>query len=217
MAIEILRTCVAHEIHHDLESFFWLLIWVVLRHTAHSHRSDPDMFVELFGPCTELSSAAAKFNFLGTPRPDWKVPGNEPLNTLIAKFKVLVADQNPLIGATNSPAPIYLTYERVVALFDEALAKDTWPVGDKALTFSLPKGKNSSHSDRSDRTTGSKRVRDDADLDDPFAMPGPAPKRVQVFSPLRNEVGNADEEVDGEAGGEVDGEANDEADGETDG
>ena len=137
MAIEILRMCVAHDVHHDLESFFWLLIWVVLRHTAHSHRSDPEMFVELFGPHTELSSAAAKFNFLGTPRPDWKVPGNEPLSTLITKFKVLVANQNPLIGADNSPDPIYLTYESVVALFDEALTKTTWPVGDKALPFSL--------------------------------------------------------------------------------
>ena len=187
-----------------------------MRHIAHSHRSDPEMFVELFGPHTELSSAAAKFNFLGTPRPDWKVPGNEPLNTLITKFKDLVADQNPLTSGMNPHPPVYLTYESVVALFDEALAKNTWPVGDKALPFLLPSGKNSSQSDRSNRATGSKRVRDDADLDDPFAMPGPAPKRVQVLSPLRHEVGDAEGEADGEAGDEVDGEANDEADGEAD-
>ena len=45
-------------------------------------------------------------------------------------------------------------------------------------------------------------------MDDPFAMPGPAQKRVQVLSPLRNEVGYAEGEADGEAGGEVNAEAN---------
>ena len=170
----------------------------------------------LFRSHTEKSSAAAKRDFLETLQPDWEVPGNEPLNTLIAKFRDLAADQNPPGGGSNRQTPVYLTYESVVALFGEALAKNTWPVGDKALPFSLPKGKNSSQSDRGDRATGSKRVRDDADLDDPFAMPGPAPKRVQVLSPLRNEVGNAEGEADGEAGDEVDGEANDEADGEAD-
>ena len=153
------------------------MIWVVLRHTAHTHRCDPDMFVKLFGPHTQKSSAAAKNNFLATSQ-DWKVLGNEPLSTLITIFEDLVADQNPPGSGTNPRTPVYLTYESVVALFDEALAKNTWQVGDKALAFSLPSGKNSSQSDRSNRATGSKRVRDDADLDDPFAMPGPAPKRV---------------------------------------
>lgn len=201
MAIEILRTCVGHDVRHDLESFFWLLIWVVLRHTAHSQRSDPQMFMDLFGSCTEKDSAGAKWVFLGASQPDWKVPGNEPLSTLITKFKVLVANQNPLIGADNSPDPIYLTYESVVALFDEALTKTTWPVGDKALPFSLPKDKKSSRSDRGERVIGSKRVRDDAEDDDPISMLQPALKKAQVFSPLRNEVGGADK--DDEAGGAV--------------
>ena len=81
-------------------------------------------------------------------------------------------------SGTNPRTPVYLTYESVVAVFDEALARNTWPVGDRALPLSFPEGKNTSQADRSDHATGSKRVRDDSDLDDPFAMPGPAPKRV---------------------------------------
>ncbi|KAI0733683.1 hypothetical protein C8Q72DRAFT_966962 [Fomitopsis betulina] len=34
MAIEILKTNVTHDVRHDLESFFWLLLWAVLRYTT---------------------------------------------------------------------------------------------------------------------------------------------------------------------------------------
>ncbi|GBE86255.1 hypothetical protein SCP_0901340 [Sparassis crispa] len=39
MAIEFLgrHTPIVHEVHHDLESFYWLLIWLVLRHTNDDH------------------------------------------------------------------------------------------------------------------------------------------------------------------------------------
>ena len=114
MAIGILRTCIAHDVHHNLEFFFWLLIWVVLRYTSHSHRCGPDMFVKPFGPHTQKSSAAAKNNFLATSQ-DWKVLGNEPLNTLITIFRDLVADQKPPGSGTNPRTPVYLAYESVVA------------------------------------------------------------------------------------------------------
>ena len=199
MAIEILRTRVGYNVHHDVESFFWLLIWVVLRHTAHSQRSDPQIFMETFDSHTEMRSAGAKCNFLGIAQPDWAVPGNEPLSTLIAKFKDLTADQNPLGSGTRPRTPVYLTYESVLALFDEALVKKTWPVGDRTLPFPLPQDKNSSRSDKGDCVTRSKRVRDDAEVDDRVSMPQPVQKRIQVFSPLGNEVSDKDhgDEADG--------------------
>jgi hypothetical protein len=38
MAIELLeKENTRHELHHDLESFYWLLTWIILRYTAHNH------------------------------------------------------------------------------------------------------------------------------------------------------------------------------------
>jgi hypothetical protein len=38
MAIELLdKANTRHEVHHDLESFYWLLTWITLRYTAHNH------------------------------------------------------------------------------------------------------------------------------------------------------------------------------------
>jgi hypothetical protein len=40
MAIELLeKENTRHELHHDLESFYWLLTWMILRYTAHNHKN----------------------------------------------------------------------------------------------------------------------------------------------------------------------------------
>ncbi|KAK6997450.1 Pkinase-fungal domain-containing protein [Favolaschia claudopus] len=52
MAIEILKAAMTtelkHDLHHDLESVFWLLIWIILRHTDHGHPSGALACVDLF-------------------------------------------------------------------------------------------------------------------------------------------------------------------------
>ncbi|KAJ7729683.1 hypothetical protein DFH07DRAFT_895508, partial [Mycena maculata] len=37
MAIAIIGNFATHGPHHDLESFYWLLVWMILRHTNHTH------------------------------------------------------------------------------------------------------------------------------------------------------------------------------------
>ena len=37
MAVEILSTYVAHDVRHDLESFFWVLTWFVATHNPIQH------------------------------------------------------------------------------------------------------------------------------------------------------------------------------------
>lgn len=148
-----------------------------------------------------MDQLGSKRDFFGNPMQDWEMPGNKPLNTLIKKLKALVGDQNPSQFITDPRPPVYLTYESVLAIFNEALADESWPANDKILSFSLPKTRNSSQSEKGSRAgpTG-KRVRDDADWDDAFAMPPePAPKRVQLCSPLCDEVSGADDEADGDA------------------
>lgn len=38
MAMEVIFFAgTIHDVRHDLETFFWLLVWVLLRHTNHEH------------------------------------------------------------------------------------------------------------------------------------------------------------------------------------
>ncbi|EPS93540.1 hypothetical protein FOMPIDRAFT_93727 [Fomitopsis schrenkii] len=132
MAIEILRSHVAHDVRHDLESFFWLLLWVILRYTRTTRYLVHDLYINVFGAQTDDSSALSKEGFLFRML-DWEVKDNKPLTTLLSKFKDIVADQN----FVRSKIP--LTYESVLTLFDEALASPGWPTeDDHARPFKMP-------------------------------------------------------------------------------
>ena len=136
MAIEILETHVAHDVRHDLESFFWLLLWVVLRYTITTCHPPYEIYVTIFGAQTDSISAAIKTNFLLKDM-EWEVKDNKPLTTLIRKYKQLC------FMSTKRPSEpegrvVPLTYEAVLELFDEALADPDWPQDDHALPFKMP-------------------------------------------------------------------------------
>ncbi|KAH9930114.1 uncharacterized protein B0H18DRAFT_1209606 [Fomitopsis serialis] len=194
MAIEILLTYVVHDVRHDLESAFWLLLCMILRHTKHTSSPQYMLYLRVFGAENELDSAGRKQVFLSGPM-EWEIKDNKPLTTLVRKFKTLCKNNLPNYDDPSSVIP--LTYESVLSLFDEALADPSWPENDCALPFKLPRD----DSDIASATGGSgksrqrkKRDRDpdqktdsDEDEGDPF---GPrAAKRTQVGSLLRNEVG----------------------------
>ncbi|PCH39188.1 hypothetical protein WOLCODRAFT_158728 [Wolfiporia cocos MD-104 SS10] len=53
------KICADHQAHHDLESFFWLLVWVVLRHTHHDRKGTS---AKLFGSITPHDARERKEN-----------------------------------------------------------------------------------------------------------------------------------------------------------
>ncbi|KAH9838663.1 uncharacterized protein C8Q71DRAFT_856596 [Rhodofomes roseus] len=138
MAIEILCSYVAHDIRHDLESVFWLLLCMVLRHTRHTCYPAYQLYIFIFGASTEYESAMHKRGFL-TESMEWEVEGNKPLTTLIRKYKHLCCCNIP-----SDDEAIPLTYESVLDLFDEALADVSWPENDRALPFKIPGDSNDS-------------------------------------------------------------------------
>ncbi|KAH9930133.1 uncharacterized protein B0H18DRAFT_995345 [Fomitopsis serialis] len=183
MAIEILETFRAHDVRHDLESFFWLLLWIVLRYTDNTDCYTA--YLTLFDAQTGRKSAAGKRQFLTTPT-EFEVKDNEPLTTLIHDFKTY---------ARQPTVP--LTYESVLAVFDKALANPSWPKNDAALP-----GQDGSAGSRQDKKRSRSDVDDmerieeqHVDNDDPFGMHEPAAKRPQIacpgLSPLRFELGEA--------------------------
>ena len=137
MAIEILTTYVAHDFSHDLESFFWLLLWVVLRYTKTTCWPAYRQYLATFGGQTEEQSAKDKMFFLMRPM-EWEVVGNAPLTELVRNFKMLCSYKALPDYMFPEKKAVPLTYESVMALFDDSLARADWPQNDHALPFKMP-------------------------------------------------------------------------------
>ncbi|KAH9847665.1 hypothetical protein C2E23DRAFT_787100 [Lenzites betulinus] len=115
---------IPHEIHHDLESYYWVLLWVVVRHTDHGN--DEDLCDCIFKYGNDQDSANAKYGWLEGP--DFVIKGNKPLTYLFAELKRLVLDSMP----TNRSAVkrYYLTHDALLEAFQTALAMPEWPPND---------------------------------------------------------------------------------------
>ncbi|KAI0363870.1 hypothetical protein BV20DRAFT_83565 [Pilatotrama ljubarskyi] len=131
MAFEILRGVTSgptvHHIHHDLESFYWVLLWVVLRHTKHDHPKGQHACTQVFKFGDDSESSAMKRDWIvDQARAPLGIADNEPLSTLLADLSDIVGDNFP----QWKREPLYLTYDRMLEKFDTALAKESWPEND---------------------------------------------------------------------------------------
>lgn len=129
-AIEIVENISIHEARHDLESFYWLLLWLVLRHTEHKETGGRKDGAWMFEPGRSPVPSDPDM------RKGWilrnanvVVPGNQPLTTLLRELQGLCIRN--FLSAMHTVIP--LTHEVVLAKFDEALARTDWPENDAAL------------------------------------------------------------------------------------
>ena len=111
---------VALGVHYDLESSFWLLLGVVLRHTKTNLPTNTCATVFPYGDNKEVSDA--KRIWLGDEADDelkeqLVVIGNQPLTTLLFEFRALIR-RNVLQWRTWQ-----VSYDDVFKLLEAALAK----------------------------------------------------------------------------------------------
>ncbi|KAI0761620.1 hypothetical protein BD413DRAFT_485671 [Trametes elegans] len=137
MAVELLRESgVIHDVHHDLESYYWVLLWVVLRHTNCSRKgvSGQEICKRLFVYGDDTSSVASKHAWLvETARSDLIIQDNPALTTLLKRFAELVLKQvlADLPFVPGDELSNRLTYEAVLSIFNDALNPDNvWPEAD---------------------------------------------------------------------------------------
>ncbi|EPS97265.1 hypothetical protein FOMPIDRAFT_1128889, partial [Fomitopsis schrenkii] len=148
MAAQVLRTFVAHDVRHDLESVAWLLLGMVLRHTLQANVGTKKeigryfLYLQYFDATEETQSHKNKIEYM-TNQILWRVKDNQPLTKLIVDLRVLLVMQNRPV---EWGGPIPLTYESVLTVFIQALALSDWPETDAALPFKLPGAGNSSAS-----------------------------------------------------------------------
>ncbi|KAH9940654.1 hypothetical protein B0H21DRAFT_794386 [Amylocystis lapponica] len=120
---------VVHLVQHDLESFYWVFIWIVLRHTRHEHPDGVDACRQLFDKDSERSCKLAKLDWLTQDR--LVVKDNDPLTNLVGALTDLVEEAHP----TGQSVAIPLTYETIIEVFEILLEEDGWPADDKAIPF----------------------------------------------------------------------------------
>ena len=146
MATELLESPEGrHEVDHDLESFFWVLLWVVLRHTKHRFSPGSEEYTALFGSGepnvdSDVDHGACKrgylFSLFYIAVTVWD---NEPLSGLLGRFRDLCG--RSMGDRTFACPPCRMTHDEVLAIFDSALGKDGWPTdGDGPRPFVPPGG-----------------------------------------------------------------------------
>ncbi|KAI0706496.1 hypothetical protein C8Q76DRAFT_800918 [Earliella scabrosa] len=132
---------ILHEPHHDLESTYWVLLSVVLQHTAHNLA--PNIANDIFPHDTRNGPEAAKrklawlFGRTGAGAAcgstatmnrteKLRIKDNAPLTEMMGELRTLVL-RNAYRDVGESP---FLTYDAVLEIFDGALAKSGWPFDD---------------------------------------------------------------------------------------
>lgn len=134
MGIEVLQGNIIHDACHDLESFYWLLVWLVLRHTDHEHEAGNLACSRLFDADNEWSCQDSKVAWLRKPG-SVKVRGNAPLTHLLEEFTTQCFLNIP----QHKYVPLVpLTHKSVLGLFDMALGMDGWPKNDVARPYKMP-------------------------------------------------------------------------------
>ncbi|KAH9830614.1 uncharacterized protein C8Q71DRAFT_785190 [Rhodofomes roseus] len=172
MSVEVLEGGgnIIHDVRHDLESFFWLLMWLVLRHTDYVHREGSSALQSLFDQPSDAACAERKKGWLMSPAVT--VQNNAPLSQLINQFKRLCK-----LNMFDEDTPsnfIPLTYDSVLKVFDDALERDDWPSNDKAIPFKPLPDPNQPHRARPEGVILSSQVNSEARRGrGPIDMPAP--------------------------------------------
>ncbi|KAI0820914.1 hypothetical protein BC628DRAFT_819470 [Trametes gibbosa] len=139
MAIELLDndvTGVLHATHHDLESFIWVLVWIVLRHTEHNHRRKTEACSVTFIYGDDDNATSAKRNWvMARETAPLAITNNAPLTNLLAGLHKL------LLAAVGSPREqrVKLTCDAVLAVLESTIYSNDGPVDHAAVPFVPPK------------------------------------------------------------------------------
>ncbi|KAJ7717059.1 hypothetical protein DFH07DRAFT_346847 [Mycena maculata] len=148
LAIQILGNReVPHNAGHDLESVYWLLVWIILRHTTFPGRT-PTACHELFDHDTTAAAALKKhWMHERTPLEQGPLCGvAEALRRYVILQNPAVQDSfdTPFDFGPDEPVsqpvkpPREIRHEDLLTVFKVALATDRWPADDKAEHFIPP-------------------------------------------------------------------------------
>ncbi|TFY68459.1 hypothetical protein EVJ58_g1001 [Rhodofomes roseus] len=106
---------VIHRAHHDLESFYWVILWIVLRHTDHDHPEGAAACEKIFDAETEHNACCSKTFWLTDE--EVAIRNNAPLTALLNDLTDLVHATRKRRGHPTCT----LTQEAFIRVLDDAL------------------------------------------------------------------------------------------------
>ncbi|EMD37066.1 hypothetical protein CERSUDRAFT_124044 [Gelatoporia subvermispora B] len=137
MSLQILEASsgIKHEVRHDLESFYWLLIWIIYWHTKCTHPLEHSGPLRIFKHLDDNDCADAKLAWFTRRGRDLIIPGNPPLAWLASRWVDLCATNKDQEHEDSTRA---LTHANVLDMLNTALGMDGWPIGDAAQQGKRP-------------------------------------------------------------------------------
>ncbi|KAK7053824.1 Pkinase-fungal domain-containing protein [Favolaschia claudopus] len=165
-------SAVTREPAHDLESVYWLLVWMILRHTQHGHPDGALACNKLFA-----KGVVAKVSWLQEPQFLSRL-ATEPLFKLEDLLRRLVAKQYP--GDVSGQQRETITFDTVSQAFMDSAEVPFSEPEVPAIDYVVPSGipaKNQIRQSQSQaqsgvgQSRGSKRTHANADLDEPIVSP----------------------------------------------
>ncbi|KAJ7731102.1 hypothetical protein DFH07DRAFT_847586 [Mycena maculata] len=124
-----------HSCRDDLEGFYWLLIWLILRHTDHGDPQGANACSNVFdGEILQVvnqKTAWLSSISLFPTRPRLPVKNHSPLTRLVDVL-------TPMFRGHYTSPPVDVTHGSLLTAFDEVLRADGWPENDAAQEFLLP-------------------------------------------------------------------------------
>ncbi|KAI1792130.1 hypothetical protein LXA43DRAFT_972714 [Ganoderma leucocontextum] len=124
-----------HGVQHDLESFYWVLLWNVLRYTEHNHPDGQNACPNIFKLGSEPSFGSKLMWLSSNARTKLSIKNNLPLSTLLKEF-------GDLCFLKVFPHADPLDYDQVLTIFDKMLDSDKyksrWPEDNLPLEYDLP-------------------------------------------------------------------------------
>ncbi|KAM5544098.1 hypothetical protein V8D89_002284 [Ganoderma adspersum] len=121
---------VVHDVRHDIHAFYWVLLWVLLRHTAHNMPRRKG--AHPYEACARVFKLGAREEDAADAKRAWffesrflVVTGNGALTALMQEFGALVS-----ASALEPENPRALEHDAVLDVFDRALARRDWPTSD---------------------------------------------------------------------------------------
>ncbi|KAF8997893.1 hypothetical protein BDQ17DRAFT_1428788 [Cyathus striatus] len=124
----------AHMAHHDLESFYWVLVWILLRYANHNHKHGDKACTRLFDHADNEDAKTYKEHWLCMPgREPLTIKENIPLNTILEDIQEIV--RRPFFMKKNK---IYPTHNEFVGILHEMINVSGWPDDDSKNNYRRP-------------------------------------------------------------------------------
>jgi hypothetical protein len=137
MAVEILdSTPHTHAVCHDLESFYWIFVWIALCHLRHNHPDREFALAKLF----EGDGSGDDEKRAGERKRHWlkanhlAIDGNPPLSEILSDMTELCSRW---VLESREGQKEEDWYQEFLGIIEKGLQRTDWPKNDGAKVMSL--------------------------------------------------------------------------------